>query len=445
MPKLAIIDQVVSAGGVERFLHGLVGGMLELPEIHEWDITILLNRYNSGGYRVEWPEHLKAPNIHVDYMFDDRLSKLLNRLANSGRIWNIWGTGFAKSRIPWMLRKYGTPWLRRHAGDAQLWIEHYCQQQRFDVAYFSYPFLMECPQVPMPMIATPHDFNWKRFNTFGSALCSQIERQMPEWLHRCHRLVVSSEFMASELRHFYPEFADKVRVVRFGIPSSAHIPTEVEFKDYCHRVGLPEQFLLTVGWIVPHKNQKVLFEALGLLRGKGINIPLVCVGPDSSMLQPGNRQKATGYVGEVLSLAEDLGLRYGRDFWGLGYVNDFELECIYRLATALVMPSLYEAGSFPAAEAARAQCPVACSRIPAHVDQAELLGNNIRLFDPHDAKSLADTIEQMLKYTEVTTERAKRAAEMVGQVYSWQKAAQGYLAVFQDIVIGDSVKVESDR
>ena len=433
MPKLAIIDQVVSAGGVERFLHGLVGGMLELPEVEDWDITILLNRYNSGGYEVKWPEYLKAPNIHVDYMFDDRLGRLMNRLANPRRIWNIWGTGFAQSRIPWLFRNYGIAWSRRHAGDARLWIEHYCRQQQFDVAYFSYPFLMGCPRIPMPMVATPHDFNWKRFNTFGSRWCDEIEHQMPEWLRSCRRLVVSSEFMASELRHFYPEFADKVRVVRLGMPSSAHIPTEVELKNYRQRLGLPEQFLLTVGWIVPHKNQKVLFEALGLLRQKGVNIPLVCVGPNSAELQPANTPQAGGYVKEVLNLADSLDLQYGRDFFGLGYVNDFELECLYRLASMLVMPTLYEAGSGPSREALRAGCPLICSNIPPLVEELGLLvGNNVWMFEPSDHRQLSDLIQEVLTDAANRQEKAKKAAWFVTEVYSYKRAASEYLTVFSE-------------
>jgi len=432
MPRLAIIDQVVSAGGVERFLHGLVGGMLELPEIKGWDITVLLNRYNSGGYVVKWPEHLTAPNVHVAYLFNDKLSRLFNWMSTSGRILGIYGTGYAKSRIPWLLSKYGRPRLRRYAGDAQLWIERYCSQQQFDVAYFSYPFGMECPKIPMPMVATPHDFNYKRFNTLESSARAQMDRQMPDWLRRCRMLVVSSEFIASELRHFYPEFADKVRVVRLGIPGSNRTPSKVELEAYCQRTNLPQQFLLTTGWIVPHKNQGVLFEALGLLRQRGTSIPLMCVGPNSDQLQPGRRGKARGYVAEMLKLGGRLGLENGRDFLGLGYVGDFELECLYRLASALVMPSLYEAGSFAALEATRAMCPVACSQIPAHTEQARLLGDNVWLFDPHNAENLADTIEQMLKHAEVTAERARRASELVGQVYSWQKAAGGYLYVFKE-------------
>jgi len=41
----------------------------------------------------------------------------------------------------------------------------------------------------------------------------------------------------------------------------------------------------------------------------------------------------------------------------------------------------------------------------------------------------------------VTTERAVRAAEMVGQAYSWQKAAAGYLSVFQEVVEGSITRV----
>ena len=137
-----------------------------------------------------------------------------------------------------------------------------------------------------------------------------------------------------------------------------------------------------------------------------------------------------------MRVSQNLGLQYERDFWALGYVDDFELQCLYHMAKALVMPTIYQAGSFPIIEAAIASCPVICSNIPVHVEQAELLGNNIWLFDPQDANNLADIIEQMLINIEVTSKRAKLAAEMVGQVYSWQMAAEGYLSVFREALKG---------
>jgi len=324
--------------------------------------------------------------------------------------------------------------MHRHAGHLRLWIERYCLQRQFDVVYFSYPYLMECPRLPMAMVATLHDFNYKRFNTLGPAACAQIDRQMPEWLDRCRFLVVSSDFIDSELRHFYPEFANKVHVVRLGIPGGGRIPAEPELEAYRQRMGLPQHFLLTTGWIVAHKNQKVLFEALGELGRRGIKIPLVCVGPNSDQLQLRNEHRADGYVREVLQVVKNIGLQYGRDFRGLGYVDDFELECLYRLATALVVPSLYEAGSFPAREAMRAGCPVICSRIPSLVEEVGLVEGNAWMFEPSDHQHLADIIEEVLADPARTRQRAQCAAQIVTQIYSWKKTATEYFSIFRELI-----------
>jgi glycosyltransferase involved in cell wall biosynthesis len=439
--KLAIIDEIVSAGGVERYLHGLVGGLLELSEINDWDISLLLNPYNSADYRVKWPDHLTAANIHVSYLFDDMFSGVMYKFFKPRRIWGIYGTAFARSAIPRLLGKYGTPWLRRHSGYAWPYIEYYWRRHQFDVVHFNLPYSissMECPQVNMPMVATFHDFNWKH-RELGSVdpfYAARLDRETPGWLRRCSKIVVESEFIESEVRHFYPESAGKVRILRTGIPMSLRTPTEAEVKACRERLGLPQQFLLTIGWVIPHKNQKVLFEAIGRLRNRGINIPLVCCGPNSRLLKPGNIRLDESYSKEILGTAEKLGLHYGGDFWALGYVNDFEMECLYRLATALVQPSLYEGCSVPPIEAAHAGCAVVCSRIPPHVEEASLLGDNIWLFDPHDAENLTGIIERMLANPDVTAQRARRAAELVDQVYSWKKMASGYLSVLREALEG---------
>ena len=62
MPRLLIVDHMMSGGGVERFLHGLVGGMLQLDEADEWEITLLLCKETSGGKQVVWSE-TAVPNV----------------------------------------------------------------------------------------------------------------------------------------------------------------------------------------------------------------------------------------------------------------------------------------------------------------------------------------------------------------------------------------------
>jgi glycosyltransferase involved in cell wall biosynthesis len=439
MPRLAIIDQAVSAGGVERFLYGLVEGLMGLPETKEWEITILINRYNSANDEVKWPERLTGPNLRVDYLLDDRWNRFLNRLARPNLILGIPGTGLAQKGLSWFLNHGRLPAPRGYPDDAKRWIERYCAKRRFDLAYFAYPYSMECPEIATPTVATSHDFNWKhrRFSTIDEAGRNLANRLTPQWFGKSRRLVVSSEFIAAELRYFYPDFADKVRCVRLGIPGAGHVPTDAELAAYRRHHDLPEKFLLSTGWLAPHKNQAVLFEALAELRSRAVELPLVLVGPHSDMLRAGTTQQQTGYLGEIVGVTQKRGLSYGRDFWALGFVDDFELECLYRLATALVLPSLYEAGSFSLLEAVRARCPVICSAIPAHVEQAELLGHNLWTFDPHDCADLADAVDQVLAHPETAADRAAKAARMVDQSYSWPKAAAGYLSVFRE-ALGES-------
>lgn len=432
LPRLAIIDQFVSAGGVERFLHGLIRGLLEIPAFSRWEVVVVLAPRNSAGYRTQWPEELRAPNLKYTYMYDAFIPSILYKLATANRIGGLYGTAMLQRAIPNMLKRHGPPSLRRLC-DHRLWIEHYCMRQYFDLVYFSYPYFMDYPRLTMPMVATPHDFNYWRFRDSKPQAFAQVSHQMTGWLSACRVLVVSSNFIEDELGSLYPDFEHKARVIRLGIPMGGAVtPTDVEHLR--KRLRLPDRFLLTSGWIVPHKNQKVLVEAMGHLLQKGIKLPLVFTGPNSSELQPANRHRAVGYIKELLQACDALGMRYGVDYWGLGYVTDFELECLYRLATALVMPTLYEAGSFPVREAMRAGCPVICSQIPALIEEVGLVGNNAWMFDPSDPEELAQTIEQVLSHPEMTRERAERAAQLVTQVFSWRRTAEGYLSVFEELV-----------
>jgi glycosyltransferase involved in cell wall biosynthesis len=431
MRRLAIIDHVVSAGGVERFLHGLVSGMLELPQIREWELIVLLRKYNSSGRNVEWPPHISAANLEIRYLRDEKLSRLFDRFALARRIWGIPGTAGPFRMFPTLIQKIGSLWMRGLAGDIRSWIENYCFRNGFDLVYFSYPYLMDCPNLQNPIVATPHDFNYKHHTTFDHRTRALIDLQTPHWLHRSRLLVVSSEFVASELRTFYPEVMDKVRVVRLGIPASNRTPTSDEVKAYATKAGLPQKFLLSTGWIAPHKNQKALFNAMYYLRQTGHGIPLIFAGPNSDHLKVGSDVEPGSYVAQCLEIARSLGLEYGIDFFSLGYVSDHELACLYRLATALVVPSLYEAGSFPVLEAVNAYCPVLCSEIPALVEQSHLLGDSLWLFDPFDPKAMARAILDLLSKQELANS-TRRARELALNVYSWKKTAAGYLKVFDE-------------
>lgn len=438
MPRLLIVDQQVSAGGVERFLHGLLGGLLELDEFKEWDTTVLLAETNTGGSEVVWPGHLGAPNLEVRFISrrDRLLKRVFDALNNPRRVLGIPGTLKAKRvTVDWLAARFqyqiwGPP------PDAAPLVERFCRHREYDVVYFSYPYQMSCPRVSAPLVATPHDFNYRTFGNTDPRLSALLDRQTGQWVRECSRLVVSTDFIAGELASYYPQSSGKVRVVYLGIPESGRVVTDADIDGLKRRLGLPDDFILTVGWLAGHKNQKVIIKALGELKKRGLGTCLVCAGPNSGCFTPGARpeERGQGYIQELLREAERQGVRPGRDVIGLGYVDDFELDCLYRGAGALVVSSLYEAGSFPAREAMRLGCPVVLSRIPPNEEENDRAGGGAWLFEPSDHVQLADVLSGILRSPETARDRAGRARAAVRELYSWKKTAAGYLSAFEEAI-----------
>ena len=379
--RVVLVDQVGTLSGVGMFLHGLVRGLLEEPAARDWSFEVVQPQRDYSGNSVAWPADIA----------DRRLTVELD--------------GDVKDSL-----------------DGRGWIESHLRGRTYDVAYFACPFQAACPELDAPMVATPHDFNFKRFATWAPALRRLVDEQLEGWMRRCDVLVVSSRFIASELTAYYPEAAGRTRVVRLGVPAGGDgelAPSPVE-----------PPFLLSVGWVTQHKNQAVIFRALADLRKEGLDIPLVLTGPNARDLVRPDALRSS-YAWHVRRLAEGLGLEPGRDYLPLGYVSRGELDALYRSATALVMPTLYEAGSFPIREALQRACPVICSDIPPLREELEVLGGGAATFDPYDPHELAARIRELLADEAGARRRAAEVAPRVDSAFEWRATARGYLAAFQ--------------
>jgi glycosyltransferase involved in cell wall biosynthesis len=105
---------------------------------------------------------------------------------------------------------------------------------------------------------------------------------------------------------------------------------------------------------------------------------LVCVGTPGAHFE------------EVSRRAEKLGL--GGSVVLRGYATDEELGWLYRNAAGVVFPSLFEGFGLPVVEAMAFGIPVACSRTSA---LPEIAGDAAILFDPSDAKAIAESIVRL--------------------------------------------------
>lgn len=436
MKRVAVVEYMMSAGGVERVLRGLARAFLDIPEARDWDITFLLARYNSAHRRCEWPEELTGPNLHVEWLGEHTpISRALDPLAHAQ---GLAGLGF--TRIPgWVaaraLRRLGPRSWRAWVGDPSALIER--AARRFDLLYFTYPVVLSAPAVSVPVASTPQDFNFKHFSGTASALRRVHERATRSWLERSDRLLLSSGAVKEELLRFYPEYAAKADVIRLGVDAAAPAPPADEIARVRSARALPPEFVLVAGWVIPHKNQLAVVEAVAKLRDAGHRLPIVFVGPNATDLaDETDSVRRSPYASEVRAAMKTHGLVAGRDFHALGYVSDAELQCIYRLATALAVPSLYEGFGLPGLEAMRAGCPVVYASIPPLEEQNELLGGIIRTFDPKDPAALAHQLEWILTHRDEARAAAGHAAVRIPEVYDWRKTARGYLAAFDAILSG---------
>jgi glycosyltransferase involved in cell wall biosynthesis len=434
MKRLAIVEYLMSAGGVERVLRGLARAFLEVPEARSWEITFLLSRYNSAHHRSEWPPELSGPNLRVEWLGEhSAVSRMLDPLAHAQGV-----LGWKTTRIPaWAAAKaargVGPLSWRALLGDPFSLIAR--ASGRFDVMYFPYPFRMAVPPLKATVATTPQDFNFMFFTRPGTLRRRTEERAARAWLARADRVLLSSHAVEAELRRFYPEFAPKAQVIHLGIDADPPRPPQSELDALRASRGLPSEFVLVSGWVVPHKNQRLVVDAVAQLRSRGGSVPVVFVGPNTAHLGDGPAHGfRTRYVEEIRAALRSADLRLGRDYFALGYVSDGEIGALHRLATMFVCPSLYEGFGLPGLEAMLARCPVLLSAIPPLEEQNRLLGGVVRTFDPADPGSLAEQIEWVLSHRAEAASAAELAAKRVARVYDWKKTARAYLSVFDELV-----------
>mgnify|MGYP000645585168 FL=1 len=74
----------------------------------------------------------------------------------------------------------------------------------------------------------------------------------------------------------------------------------------------------------------------------------------------------------------------------VGIVNEAELYNLYKNSQGVVIPTLYEAGSFPLVESILMEIPVICSNI---TSLPETIGNQEFIFDPNSVENIAKKIE----------------------------------------------------
>jgi len=194
------------------------------------------------------------------------------------------------------------------------------------------------------------------------------------------KIVLSSKYCEEDCHRFFPATKNKTHTMPFAVFIDDRVMEFQDFSGLREKYELPEKFLLISNLFAPTKNHETVFHALGILKEQGKRIPLVCTGNIHDYAKP-------EYANEVLQMLTKYKIR--DQVYLLGLIPRIEQVNLFRMAVALVQPSLSEGWSTFVEEAKALGKQILLSDIPVHREQSPDFGI---YFGPTDAKELSSKI-----------------------------------------------------
>ena len=338
----------------------LVPGVVGGSETYARELVRALDRVGELEYRVFTP-------AIVDDIEGQRVRAYRASRTTPGRI-----VGMTKAAVaPGSLRKE----LRLDELDA-----------------IHFPLTVMLPRVDRPPAAVSLlDIQHVFFPEFFSRAELLYRRFAYGWSLRKARTVIAiSQHVKETLVERMEIKPERVEVVYLGLDHELFRPGD----------ETREPFLLYPANPWPHKNHARLFQAFERLRRDRPELRLVLTG--------------TGL--EKLVLPDGVAVK--------GRVPREELASLYRRASALVFPSLYEGFGQPPLEAMACGCPVACSTAGS---LPEVCGNAARYFHPTSVDEMVEAISTVLDDPQPLVEHGLQRAAL----FTWEACARGHDAVYR--------------
>jgi glycosyltransferase involved in cell wall biosynthesis len=268
----------------------------------------------------------------------------------------------------------------------------------------------EPPRSGRPWVVTIHDL---AHLLFPETAHPEVVRRYQRLLERVEQdsmaqVIAVSQSTKNDIVRLTSISPERITVILEALPDeSKYVPSDSEVKRTLQSLQLTKPYFLFVGTSEPRKNLQRVIQAW---QAAGTGYELVLSG-------------AKGWD----NLPHVPGLRE------LGYVEPNHLASLYRGATGLLFPSLYEGFGLPVLEAFFHDCPVITSRVSS---LPEVAGESAILVDPYSVESIADGITELLKAT--PSQKSARQKKMATQIarFSWDTAAEQMIAVYRKAVRG---------
>jgi len=281
------------------------------------------------------------------------------------------------------------------------------------VPNFNVPFNIGKGRGTGKLVVTIHDLIYTKFPEYLPSSKRKIARFLiKNAIKKAGKIIAVSNNTKKDIIDFNPTVREKIEVVHESVdPVFQRIDDQSKLRPVKEKYKLPDRFLLFVGSLRRHKNITRLLEAYKILKEDKISHKLVIIGRYDPK-EP-----------KILESIENADAAY------LGEVPTEDLVIIYNLSSLFILPSLYEGFGLPILEAFACGLPVVASGVSSI---PEVIDNPDALFDPNDARDIANVMRKILENEGLGLELINKGVNRLG-FFSWKRAAENTLNVYNQL------------
>jgi glycosyltransferase involved in cell wall biosynthesis len=195
-------------------------------------------------------------------------------------------------------------------------------------------------------------------------------------------VVFSSEDAMNDFQKFYPDYKCELRLLRFActLPSFK----DLDIGKLKEKYGIVGEYFMAPNQFWKHKNQKLILEAVNMLKANSLDFQVVFTGSPSD-------HRHSKYFFDLTQFVKENKIERWVKF--LGFIKREEQLKLMDNAIAVIQPSLFEGWSTVVEDAKAQSQLILLSDLAVHREQAT---ENCRFFNPRSPDELAALINEFV-------------------------------------------------
>lgn len=288
-------------------------------------------------------------------------------------------------------------------------IQRFIDKKQINIFFFPASIIYPEGLTNVKTVATVYDLQHKHFpENFSQTVLNFRDERYRYLAKNADHIISISDYTRDEFIDEYTIPKEKITTTLLG-PNG---------EDVGEKITLPKRYIFYLAAFWPHKNHRMLVEALGELQDEFLDLHLVFTGvAKKKRVREELEHTITKYKLE-------------NKVHFLGFVSDKELTYIHQHAALLVFPSSFEGFGMPIIEAFKYGVPVIAAD---NSSITEVVGDAGLLFETGNKEELIQHIKNVLLNDKLREDLIKKGHERAS-IFSWEKTAEETMSIFDSLI-----------